>query len=161
MWYLEVFLNHLRKSKSALYNAPFLIQRNFPILIRFCMGDLQAHYSTCIRSTPATMLQDDSQLYSTRSDDVVRQTRYHSVDVPSAFLSLILWWSPLFLRPLLVYLPALDYGECGVIGGMLGKLNGSTQRKPAPVPFCPPQIPSGMTRARTRAAAVGSQRLTA
>jgi hypothetical protein len=33
--------------------------------------------------------------------------------------------------------------------------------KPAPVPLCPPQIPHDQTRARTRAAAVGSQRLTA
>jgi hypothetical protein len=35
------------------------------------------------------------------------------------------------------------------------------RRKPAPVPFCPRQIPHYMTRARTRVAAVGSQRLTA
>jgi hypothetical protein len=32
--------------------------------------------------------------------------------------------------------------------------------KPAPAPFCPPQIPLDQTRARTRAAAVGTQRLT-
>jgi hypothetical protein len=30
-----------------------------------------------------------------------------------------------------------------------------------PAPLCPPQIPLDQTRARTRAAAVGSQRLTA
>jgi hypothetical protein len=36
-----------------------------------------------------------------------------------------------------------------------------TGRKPEPAPFCPPQIPHNQTRARTRAAAVGSQRLTA
>jgi hypothetical protein len=30
-----------------------------------------------------------------------------------------------------------------------------------PTPLCPPQIPHNQTRARTRAAAVGSQRLTA
>jgi hypothetical protein len=35
----------------------------------------------------------------------------------------------------------------------------STWRKPAPVPLCPPQIPQA-GRMRTRAAAVGSQRLT-
>jgi hypothetical protein len=33
--------------------------------------------------------------------------------------------------------------------------------KPAPVPFCPPQIPHGLTRARTRASAVRDRRLTA
>jgi hypothetical protein len=39
--------------------------------------------------------------------------------------------------------------------------NRNTRRKPAPAPFCPPQIQLDQTRARTRAAAVGSQRLTA
>jgi hypothetical protein len=48
----------------------------------------------------------------------------------------------------------------GEIGGMIGKGNRSTRRKPAPMPLCPPQIPHA-ARTRTRAAAVGSQRLTA
>jgi hypothetical protein len=39
--------------------------------------------------------------------------------------------------------------------------NRSTRRKPAPAPVCPPQIPHDQTRARTRAAAVGSDRLIA
>jgi hypothetical protein len=46
------------------------------------------------------------------------------------------------------------------IGGMIGRGNRSTGRKPAPVPLCPPQTPHA-ARTRTRAAAVGSQRLTA
>jgi hypothetical protein len=33
-----------------------------------------------------------------------------------------------------------DYYD-GEIGGMIGKGNRSTRRKPAPVPLCPPQIP--------------------
>jgi hypothetical protein len=33
-----------------------------------------------------------------------------------------------------------DY-ECGAVGGMISRENESTQRKPAPVPLCPPQIP--------------------
>jgi hypothetical protein len=50
----------------------------------------------------------------------------------------------------------------GVIGGIrIGTGNRSTQRKPAPVPLCPPQIAHVLTRAPTRAAAVGSQRITA
>jgi hypothetical protein len=54
-----------------------------------------------------------------------------------------------------------DYDE-GEFGGMnIGRGNRSTRRKPAPAPLCPPQIPLDQTRARTRAAAVGSQRLTA
>jgi hypothetical protein len=38
-----------------------------------------------------------------------------------------------------------DY-EDGEFGGMMiGKENQSTRRKPAPVPFCPPQIPHDLT----------------
>jgi hypothetical protein len=49
----------------------------------------------------------------------------------------------------------------GEIGGMMtGRGNRSTRRKPAPVPLCPPQTPHA-ARTRTRAAAVGSQKLTA
>jgi hypothetical protein len=46
------------------------------------------------------------------------------------------------------------------IGGMIGRGNRSTRRKPAPVPLCPPQTPHA-ARTRTRAAAVGRLRLTA
>jgi hypothetical protein len=52
-----------------------------------------------------------------------------------------------------------DYDN-GEIGGMIGRGNRSTRRKPAPVPLCPPQTPHS-DRMRTRAAAVGSQFLTA
>jgi hypothetical protein len=52
-----------------------------------------------------------------------------------------------------------DYDD-GEIGGMkIGRGNRSTRRKPAPAPLCPPQIPLDQTRVRTRATAVGSQRL--
>jgi hypothetical protein len=52
-----------------------------------------------------------------------------------------------------------DYDN-GEIGGIIGRGNRSTRRKPAPVPLCPPQTPYA-ARTRTRTAAVGSQRLTA
>jgi hypothetical protein len=52
-----------------------------------------------------------------------------------------------------------DYDD-GEIGGMNGRGNRSTRRKPAPAPLCPSQT-SHAARKRTRAAAVGSQRLTA
>jgi hypothetical protein len=42
----------------------------------------------------------------------------------------------------------------GEIGGMIGRGNRSTRRKPAPVTLCPPQTPHA-ARTRTRAAAVG------
>jgi hypothetical protein len=63
----------------------------------------------------------------------------------------------------LLYEPQMiDEGDCRAIGGMkFGRGNRSTRRKPAPAPLCPPQIPHDQTRARTLAAAVGSQRLTA
>jgi hypothetical protein len=55
----------------------------------------------------------------------------------------------------------VDYDD-GEFGRMkIGRGNRSTRRKPAPAPLCPTQIPLDQTRARTRAAAVGSQRLTA
>jgi hypothetical protein len=50
--------------------------------------------------------------------------------------------------------------EYGAVGRMrTDKGNRSTRRKPAPVSLYPPQIPHDLTRARTRAAAVGSRRL--
>jgi hypothetical protein len=55
--------------------------------------------------------------------------------------------------------PPGDYDD-GEIGGMIGKGNRSTRRNPAPLPLCPLQTPHA-ARTRTRAAAVGSQRLTA
>jgi hypothetical protein len=53
-----------------------------------------------------------------------------------------------------------DYDDCEAVGGMSGRGNWSTRRKPASVPLCTPQIPQYLTRARTLAAVVGSQRLT-
>jgi hypothetical protein len=62
----------------------------------------------------------------------------------------------------LLYQPrVIDDDESGAIGGInIGRWYRSTRRKPSPVPLCPPQIPHDPTRARTRAAAVGRQRLT-
>jgi hypothetical protein len=58
--------------------------------------------------------------------------------------------------------PAQGDFDDGEFGGIkIGRGNRSTRRKPAPEPLCPPQIPLDQTRAQTRAAAVGSQRLTA
>jgi hypothetical protein len=56
--------------------------------------------------------------------------------------------------------PALGDYDDGDIGGMIGRGNQSTRRKPAPMPLCPPQTPYA-ARMRTRATAVGSQWLTA
>jgi hypothetical protein len=62
------------------------------------------------------------------------------------------------IRP---FVPATGDYDDGEIGGMMiGRGNRSTRIKPAPVPLCPPQTPLA-ARTRTRAVAVGSQRLTA
>jgi hypothetical protein len=55
----------------------------------------------------------------------------------------------------------MDDDECGAVGGMIGRGNRSTRKDPAPVPFCPPQIPHDLTGAGTRATAVGRRLLTA
>jgi hypothetical protein len=56
----------------------------------------------------------------------------------------------------------IDEGDCGAIGGTkIGRGNRSTRIKSAPAPLCPPKIPHDQTQARTRAAGMGSQRLTA
>jgi hypothetical protein len=60
-------------------------------------------------------------------------------------------------RPIL---PAPGDYDDGEIGRMIGRGSRSTRRKPAPVPLCSPQTPHA-ARTPTRAAAVGSQRLTA
>jgi hypothetical protein len=62
----------------------------------------------------------------------------------------------------LLYQPRIIEDDYGAVGGMrIGRGNQSTRRKPDPVPLCSPQIPQDLTWDRIRAAAVGSQRLTA
>jgi hypothetical protein len=88
---------------------------------------------------------------------------------PSSFFFLVSWGG-VRLGPLgtaattgLLYQPQMiDDGGCRAIGGMkIGRGNRSARRKPAPVLLCPQQIPHDLTWARTRAAAMGSRRLTA
>jgi hypothetical protein len=61
-------------------------------------------------------------------------------------------------RPI-VPVPA-DYDDGEIGGMMIGKGNRSTRRKSAPVLLCSPQTPHA-ARTRTRAAAIGIQRLNA
>jgi hypothetical protein len=75
-------------------------------------------------------------------------------------------WNPYWVdsarRPLNGPLPAPGDCDDGKFGGMMiGRGNRSIGRKPSPAPLCPPQIPLDQTRAITRAAAVGSQGLSA
>jgi hypothetical protein len=74
-------------------------------------------------------------------------------------------WVHLVRRPLtaLLYQPRMiEDDECGAVGGMrIGRGNRSTWRKPSSMPLCPPQVPYDLTWALTRAAALGTRRLTA
>jgi hypothetical protein len=54
-----------------------------------------------------------------------------------------------------------DYDDGEFSGMKIGRRNQSSRRKHTPAPLCLPQIPLDKTRARTRATAMGSQRLTA
>jgi hypothetical protein len=49
--------------------------------------------------------------------------------------------------------------ECGSVGGMNGRVNRSTRRKPTPLPFCPPHISYGVLCPRSWAAAVDGSHL--
>jgi hypothetical protein len=60
-----------------------------------------------------------------------------------------------------IVLAPCDYDDGEFNGIKIGRGNRNTRRKPAPAPLCPPQIPLDQTRVWTRAAVVGSQRLTA
>jgi hypothetical protein len=72
------------------------------------------------------------------------------------FLIGIVWGGGVQLGSHRPIVPAPGDYDDGEIGGMIGRGNRSTQRKPAPVPLCPLQTPHA-ARTRTRAAAVGSQ----
>jgi hypothetical protein len=54
----------------------------------------------------------------------------------------------------------MDNDECEAVGGMIGRGNRRTRRKPAPMPLCSPQIPHYNWNG-TRTAMVESWRLTA
>jgi hypothetical protein len=85
----------------------------------------------------------------------------HSAIVKIFFLNLYSGgWNPRSTRDCSHKLPAPGDYDDGELGRMTGRGNRSTLRKPAPAPLCPLQTPHA-ARTRTRAAAVGSQRLTA
>jgi hypothetical protein len=72
-------------------------------------------------------------------------------------------WGGLRPSPLLgqLYQPRMmDGGECGAVGGMVGRGNQSTREYSVSVSLCSTQIPHDLPRAQTRATAVASRRLT-
>jgi hypothetical protein len=82
--------------------------------------------------------------------------------ISTTFFSFLEWGEPECTWYVCQYLAWMIDDECGAIGGMrIGRGTRSIRRKPAPVPLYPLRIPDVLTWARTRAAAVRSQRLTA
>jgi hypothetical protein len=69
--------------------------------------------------------------------------------------------SPLYCGRYWPIVPDPDDGDCGAIGGMkIGRGNRNSWKNLTPEQFCPPQTPHDQTRAPTRAAALGTKRLT-
>jgi hypothetical protein len=112
-------------------------------------------------------------LWSTKRQ-LASQERLYSKELVSSSVSLLIylfsflgWHETVYLVRLplfgLLYRPRMiNDDDCGAIGGMrIVRENRSTRRKPAPVPLYPLEIPHDLTWAKTRATAVGSQRLTA
>jgi hypothetical protein len=102
-----------------------------------------------------------------RNVSSVIQSRFSNIEckiLMLLFFGLLRDWVHLVHRPLigLLYQTRTIDDECGAVDWIrTGKRNGSTRRKPALATLCPPQIPLDQTRDRTRAAALGSQRLVA
>jgi hypothetical protein len=90
---------------------------------------------------------------------LIRKTTFFLIGIVGGGVQLGPLGTAATIRPI-VPVPG-DYDD-GEIGGMMmiGRGNRGTRRKPAPVPLCSLQTPHA-ARMRTRAAAVGSQRLTA
>jgi hypothetical protein len=117
--------------------------------------------AACIKGS-AQELQKFFECFPGRFHRHMTDRRHHLLLL--FFIVVILSW--LGLSPLgtatttgLLYQPQMiDDGDCWAIGGMkIGRGNRSTRGKSAPAP----QIPHDQNRGRTRATAVGSQRLTA
>jgi hypothetical protein len=69
------------------------------------------------------------------------------------------WFNSTLRPPIWPIVPAPGDYDDGDIGGIIGRGNRSTRRKPAPVPLCQPQTTQHAARTRTRAAVMGSRRL--
>jgi hypothetical protein len=125
-------------------------------ILVFCLpGQMPRRYINWATATSFQILQNLAIILPCNSDSVV----FFLVSLGGVRLSTLGSSATVGL----LYQPRmLDDDDYGAVGGMrIGRGNRSTRRKPAPVPLCPPQIPHNLTWDRTRAAAVGSRRLTA
>jgi hypothetical protein len=143
------------------------VKQNAFKLSEYELGNYSWSYNlTCHLSQPQHWLH-----YDTTGNGTIFLTYSYRLQpdpnssVFSKFLELGWDWVHLVRRPQigLLYQPRMiDDNRCGAVAGIrIGRGNRSTRRKPAPVRLCPPQIPRDLTWAGTRAATVGSRRLTA
>jgi hypothetical protein len=106
------------------------------------------------------------------TSDLIFLERFYNLSFPDINILILFCfsWGEVRLSPVgtavttgLLYQPQMIADDdCGTVDGMkIGKENRSTRRKPAAVPLCPPQITHELSRTRTHAAVVRSQRLTA
>jgi hypothetical protein len=119
--------------------------------------------SISLNSTVIASFQNsnDTSSYRPQRSCQIYTTLHHKYSV---YFFFILWGGTAATTGLLYQPRMMGDGHCGEkkIGGIkIGRGNRSTRRKRSPVPLCPPQIPHDYTQVWTRAAAVGSQRLTA
>jgi hypothetical protein len=133
---------------------------HFLLLLYRKLGAMRMHwFSLCFRACVSLFMSLKTFFYSHKGTHCT-----HGWCRQRAYSFLMGWdWVHLVLRPLfgLLYQPRMRDDDCRAIGGMkTGRGNPSSRRKSAPVPLCPPQTSHDLTRARTRAAAVGSRRLT-
>jgi hypothetical protein len=144
---------------ATLPTSPDLTSCNFYLC--GCVKD-QVYQPPMLQS----LLERISQAAANADESHLRRT-WKEFEYRVFFLSFLGWgktWVHLVRRPLtgLLYQSRMIDDECGAVGGMrIGMENRSTRRKSAPTSLCPQQIPHDLTWARTRAAAVGSRRLTA
>jgi hypothetical protein len=129
--------------------------------------NLQTNWNGWGQKTTITYYYNRSVAYKASSISVTKiSVIFHSVSILLFFFHFLgLGWDCVHLvrRSLLglFYRPRMMDNKCGAIGGMIGRRNRSTRRKPALVKLCSPKIPHALAGAQTRNAAVWGQQITA
>jgi hypothetical protein len=144
----------LRGSSSCEALVRYITRKPMDVVVRIASSHGGGCEGYCILAYDA--LQSDRNLSSFGRTLIF--SRLHGVII-ILILYLVGWDSPVGL---VCQLHMIDDGDCGAISGIrICRGNRSTRRKPAPASRFAPQISHDQTRAGTRAAAVGSQLLTA
>jgi hypothetical protein len=138
--------------------------------LQWCLVEISYAFILSSRrlNVESSPFRDNNHAYDEHKLSSVSPGSKYSHNLFYLFLLLFLgvgWdWVHLVHLPLigLLYQPRMIDDECGAVRGIrIGRGNRSIRRKPAPVPLCALEIPNDLTWARTRAATVGTRRLTA